>query len=182
MGLEYLHRRRFHYLSGQPIPVLSHPYCKENSWWVKSENWLGICSLVCFIWYLYRRCSNGWQNKTSNRQSHSSLIPQGSYERQLLMPSSLNSFLSLDETCTLSVGGDYIFKPMLYASACSKGKQQIVQLALSLQTQAPIWRHIMLPNKTVLLWEQSRGKGRGLNRKKRDIITSILCQMLCQAT
>ena len=29
MGLEYLHRRRLHYLSEQPVLVLHHPYCKE---------------------------------------------------------------------------------------------------------------------------------------------------------
>jgi len=27
LGLEYLPRRRLHNLSGQPVPVLHHPYC-----------------------------------------------------------------------------------------------------------------------------------------------------------
>ena len=29
MGLEYLHRRRLHKLSGQPVPVLHHSYRKK---------------------------------------------------------------------------------------------------------------------------------------------------------
>jgi len=29
MGFECLHRRRLHSLSGQPVPVLRHPYCIE---------------------------------------------------------------------------------------------------------------------------------------------------------
>lgn len=29
MGLEYLHRRKLHHLSVQPVPVLCHPYHKE---------------------------------------------------------------------------------------------------------------------------------------------------------
>jgi len=29
VGLEYLQRRRLHNLSGQPVPVLCHPQCKE---------------------------------------------------------------------------------------------------------------------------------------------------------
>jgi len=29
VGLEYLHKRRHCNLSGQAVPVLHHPYCKE---------------------------------------------------------------------------------------------------------------------------------------------------------
>jgi len=36
MGLEYPHRR-LHNLSGQPVPVLYHPYCKEVLLHVSTE-------------------------------------------------------------------------------------------------------------------------------------------------
>ena len=29
VGLKCLQRRRLHYISGQPVPVLCHPYCEE---------------------------------------------------------------------------------------------------------------------------------------------------------
>jgi len=47
---EYLHRRRLHTLSVQPVPVLHHPYCKEILLHVSMElpmlAWNFLCSIT----------------------------------------------------------------------------------------------------------------------------------------
>lgn len=86
---------------------------------------MGFVLLVCFIWYMQRYSSDGWQNETLKQA-----VPQLPGTSRQLWRAAANAhflafFFSPDETCSLSAGEEshFIFKPMLYALACSKGKQ-----------------------------------------------------------
>jgi len=80
MGLEYLHRRRLQNLSGQTVPVLHHPYCKEVLLHVNMEQQFpGLLTLEAKITCSQnRKCCPGKQSSMDTGHK-CPLIPYDNY-------------------------------------------------------------------------------------------------------